>query len=249
MCLFGRHFEGKQSPVEHELDSQNEPVCLKILRMPKSFYIVFLSVAVFFLSSCNKNGLTIKIGDQDILALGAVDSCNFIQNSQGIRVSWKSARPVHFVLTSSVPPEFDATIARAADIWNNTLNADLIKVHRDNNVESVAADDRQNRIVWSTDWPDELSQEQARTGVRWDMSKLRDSDIKINAKHYTFYREEDSAKKGKVSLQSIMVHEMGHGIGLRHISDGESVMQAYLASGISRILPAKVDRESLGCEY
>ena len=147
--------------------------------MAQIIHFLFFAILVLFLSSCSKKGLTLKIGDQDILALSYIDSCNFIQNSQGIRVSWKSSTPINFIINSSVPLQYDASISKAASIWNTYLGGELIRVYRDNNIPNPPADDKQNIIYWMTDWPAEQSLEQARTAVRWDISKLRDADIKI----------------------------------------------------------------------
>lgn len=201
------------------------------------------------LGGCSKKGLTLKIGDQDVLALGSIDSCNFVQNSQGIRVSWKSLRPVDFIISPSVPPQYDATIAKAATIWNNYLKATLIRVSRDNSLTNPPSDDKNNIIYWITDWPIDQSMEQARTAIRWSISKLRDSDIKINAKDYTFYADGDSDTENKISLLSLMLHEMGHGVGLKHIVDGASIMQTHLANNTERSIPTQTDIDSLGCEY
>lgn len=206
-------------------------------------------LSVLFLSNCSKRGLTIKIGDQDVLALGSIDSCNFVQSSQGLRVSWKSSTPVKFIIGPQVPTKYDDTIIKAATIWNSYLNKGLISVHRDNSLTQPPADDRYNLIYWMTDWATEQSEEQARTAIRWDISKLRDADIKINAKNFRFYAENEEPTKASVSLLSLMLHEMGHGVGLKHINDIVSVMQTHLASGVDRITPARVDTDSLGCEY
>ncbi|MBY0554466.1 matrixin family metalloprotease [bacterium] len=201
------------------------------------------------MGSCGKKGLTLKIGDQDVLALGNVDSCNFVQSASGLRVSWKSSTPVKFIIGSSVPTKYDATIVKAATVWNNYMNRGLISVHRDNTLTNSPGDDRYNLIYWVTDWPDEQAMEQARTGIRWDVSKLRDADIKINADNFEFYADGETNTTGKVSLLSLMIHEMGHGIGLKHINDIVSVMFTHLATGTERSSPAKVDTDSLGCEY
>lgn len=217
--------------------------------MSRTTQLLFISFTVFFLGSCGKNGFTLKIGDQDILALGNVESCNFVQNSQGLRVSWKSSTPVNFIISPSVPPEYDATIQKAVDIWNTYLNTGIVTAHRDNGITNGPGNDKYNMIYWVTDWPAELSQEQARTAINWDVSKLRDADIKLNAKHYTFFKVGDTNTSGKVSLLSLLIHEMGHGLGLKHIGDTASVMQTHLGSGISRDVPGKIDTDSLGCEY
>ena len=217
--------------------------------MSRLIHLIFPLITVLSLSGCSKKGLTLKIGDQDVLALSNIDSCNFVQNSQGIRVSWKSSRPVNFFIHSSVPTKYDATIIKAATIWNTSLNADLIRVYRDSNIVNPPGDDKISIIYWMDDWPVDQNMEQARTAIRWDISKLRDADIKINAKYFEYYAYGEVGTSGKVSLLSLLLHEMGHGVGLKHISDGSSIMQTHLASNTERITPTNTDLESLGCEY
>lgn len=213
----------------------------------RSFHISGLAL-VLFLSSCGKNS-TLKINDQDVLAYGSVDSCNFVQNTQGLRVSWKSESPVHFIIGPTVPPEYDSTILQAANIWNQILNKSLISVERNNGLTNTAGNDRCNLIYWMTEWPEDQKNQQARTTIRWSVSKLFDADIKINAKDYSYFTVGDHAVEDKISLLSIMIHEIGHGLGLSHIYDSSSVMQTYLAAGVNRDTPAQVDIESLKCEY
>lgn len=213
------------------------------------YNLLFPLIIVLLMSSCSKKGLTIKIGDQDVLALSNIESCNFVQNSQGIRVSWKSSTPINFFINVNVPTKYDATIINAASIWNSYLNKDLIRVYRNNNITNTAGDDKYNIIYFMTDWPTDQNTEQARTAIHWDISKLRDADIKVNTKNFDFYAEGDTATAGQISLLSLMLHEMGHAAGLKHISDGSSIMQTHLGSNTDRNIPTTIDLDSLGCEY
>lgn len=190
-----------------------------------------------------------RIGDQDIFAFGSVDACNFVQNSQGVRISWKSSVPAHFIITSSVPAKYDAAIIKAAETWNARKRMTLIEVHRDNNYPPTAANDGTNGIYFLNSWDSSETKEQGRTAIKWDISKIRDADIKINAQNFKFFLEGDTDKSGKVSIESLILHEMGHALGLKHIGDESSSMQPYLAAAVSRNVPGDVDINSLNCEY
>ena len=208
----------------------------------------FILNSFLFLSACSK-GFTLKIGDQDIFAFGSQDACNFVQNSQGSRVSWKSSVPIHFIITSNVPDIYDQSIILAANTWNSQKRMTLIEVHRDNSYPAAAANDGTNGIYWMNTWDGDQPKEQGRTIIKWDISKIRDADIKINAKNFKYYIESDKDTAGKVSFESLILHEFGHALGLKHIEEAGSCMQPYLAAATSRCVAGNVDINSLNCEY
>lgn len=205
-------------------------------------------MALACLPSCNK-GFTLKIGDQDIFAFGSQDGCNFVQNGQGVRVSWKSSTPFHLIITANVPTEWDEPITRAAATWNSMKRMNLIEVHRDNSYPNAPGGDGTNGIYWMTEWEADKKAEQARTAVKWDISKIKEVDIRINAKNFRFFKTGDADTAGKINIESLMLHELGHGLGLKHIENATSTMQPYLAPGVSRNVPGEIDTNSLNCEY
>ena len=211
------------------------------------FFAVGCSLFSGLLLGCGKN-FSLKIGDQDIYAFGNEESCNFI-TSNGFRVSWKSSPPVNIIITPSVPTEYDSVILNAALIWNSAKGRPLVKVYRDDSFKNDPGYDQTNAIYWMTTWDDDLGNQQARTSVRWDGSKLQDADIRINAKNFLYYKEGDTSIGGRVHLESLILHEFGHALGLVHNEQTESVMQAYLKSQTVRNQPGPVDVRSLGCEY
>lgn len=213
-----------------------------------NFRLLFFTFAcVLSLSACNK-GFTLRIGDQDLFAFGSQQACNFVQNSQGIRVSWKSSVPIHLIITSSVPLEFDESIIKAAQTWNSRAS-NLIEVHRDNSYTATPSSDGINGIYWMSDWSEDQGAEQARTSIKWEISKIQEADIKVNAKNFRFYSTGSANSAGRVNLESLMLHEFGHAVGLRHISNLTSVMQPNLGSSVDRNNPGDVDATSLNCEY
>ncbi len=204
-----------------------------------------------FAVGCNK-GFTLKINDQDVLAFGSQESCNFITTnvlSNTLRISWKSATPIILVITADVPPQFDSEIINAAAKWNSSLGKNLLIVRRDNGFSNTPGNDGVNAIYWLTEWQADQAAQQARTAVRWDVSKLQDTDVRINAKNFTFYKTGDVDISGKIHLESLMIHEFGHVLGLTHISDLNSVMQTQLKSATTRNQPGAIDLSSVNCEY
>ncbi len=224
---------------------QNKYVSLIGKRLNLVFVLTVL--LQFFFLGCSK-GFVLKIGDQDLFAFGSVDACNFVQNNQGARISWKSSVPVHFIITSTVPAEYDQAIINAAGTWNSMKRMNLIEVHRDNSYPATAANDGTNGIYWLSTWDPDRVKEQGRTAIKWDVSKIRDADIKINAENFKYYVAGDSSSSGKINVESLILHEMGHALGLKHIEQPSSSMQPYLSFGVSRTA-GDVDINSLNCEY
>ncbi len=125
----------------------------------------------------------------------------------------------------------------------------LIEVHRDNSVPAMASTDGVNGIYWLTDWASDRADEQARTLIKWDISKLVEADIKINAKNFQYYKTGELKSSGKINLESLLLHEIGHAMGLKHINDSDSAMQPTLSANTDRNQPSQVDLNSLNCEY
>ena len=67
-------------------------------------------------------------------------------------------------------------------------------------------------------------------------------------KNFDFYLE-GNAPGSSVHLESLLLHELGHVLGLKHRDDSGSVMATYLASSTQRTTIAKVDMQDLKCEY
>jgi hypothetical protein len=105
-------------------------------------------------------------------------------------------------------------------------------------------------IFWKTDWEENKSSEQARSIIVWRGSKIKDSDIWLNAKNFRFTYLDEELHPFRVDLVSLVVHEMGHTLGLEHNSRPESVMFARLKRGYDRRqIDHLGDLESFGCEY
>ncbi len=176
-------------------------------------------------------------------------SCNFVQNGQLQRVSWKGRVPVTLTISSSVPEEFHESIRLAASEWNYRLGRFMFDVRTGGDVGGSPAKDGQSVIYWINNWESGKELEQARTTIFWKGTFISEADIRINARDFA-YSVTDVAEPSRVDFESLLVHELGHVLGLQHVEVGKgSVMEAQLAHGTERRVPGNVDLESLKCEY
>ncbi len=213
----------------------------------KYLLLVFLVLLSTELLSCKK-GQSFKFGGQDLFAFGAQDSCHFNRNSMGIRISWKASLPVNLLIHKSVPAIYDKDIIAAANLWNTAKGKTLINVTRDDTFTNGVTNDGHNVIFWSTDWDASNSKEQALTSTNTDLSRITDADIRINAKNFGYSTTAQSTSSSTVNLESLILHEMGHVLGLQHF-DGDGVMSAYLPNGKIRLNLSSDELSELSCEY
>ncbi|MEO0335171.1 MAG: matrixin family metalloprotease, partial [Pseudomonadota bacterium] len=159
----------------------------------------------------------------------------------------------------SVPQEAYGAIRSAMEHWNVQLGKEVFKIE----IFGVGGvneprQDNVNVIYWMTNWEQDRQTEQARTTIYWTGSRIYEADVRINANfpfHYpendlvTAQGELDQSSIAGVDFESLMVHELGHAIGLAHREEASSVMQTMLASGVDRRQLSKADVNSVKCEY
>ncbi len=219
---------------------------LSILRMAKSITKA-LSGLLFI-------AVTFTACDIGWIELGT-SSCNFVTNSNGDRISWKSALPIKFRIHESVPQEVYPSIYKAVDIWNQVSSKTVLSIISTNYKPSASTRDQIPAIYWMTEWESDKPLEQARTTVRWIQTQLVDADIKINTKNFQFFLDEEPSSYSKVDLVGVLVHELGHALGFAHNEVRESVMYYQLRKGYERRNANKglvfhtTDVSSYQCEY
>lgn len=198
-------------------------------------------LAAFILSSCGQ--------------MKPEEACGFVQNVYGQRISWKGSLPISLYVHSSVPAQYYPAIDQAIQSWENVLGRKLFKVvSYSYNGPLDPRRDGVNVIYWMNSWEANKTNEQARTSVYWEGDQIRETDIRINAYNkatnvgFNFYI--DYALNGSdVHLPSLLVHELGHVLGLKHNDGGTSVMATYLAAQARRDKIGDTDMKSARCEY
>ncbi len=179
--------------------------------------------------------------------LNPEESCNFVQNGDQQRVSWGGNLPVRIYIDDSVEAQFYTDIMSAAQQWNDKIGREVLKVTLAKS-SGRPSQDGANIIYQLSTWEESRTYEQARTTVYWSGDRIHEADIRINDFNFNFATS-DELISNRVDIQSLLVHEFGHVLGLAHIDQAGSVMAKTLASATPRRVPSKSDVNSITCEY
>ncbi|MEZ0393176.1 MAG: matrixin family metalloprotease [Pseudobdellovibrionaceae bacterium] len=171
-----------------------------------------------------------------------------MQNAYGERISWKDSSPVPLYVHTSFPPQMLPALQAAIDHWQSVIGRPVFRIAQTGYQSSGPRQDGVNVIYWMQNWEAEKATEQARTSVYWVGDQIREADVRLNNKNFNFYLGQSGSSKD-VHMESLLVHELGHVLGLKHKDDSQSVMGTYLSGGTIRTAISPADRDNIKCEY
>jgi len=183
------------------------------------------------------------------------NDCGYVQNVYGERISWKGQVPVTMYIHESVPDEFVPAIVAAAQTWQDASGQQLFNIVTDQRVTGPLnpQKDAKNVIYYFNTWEADRSSEQARTSIYWIGDQVKEADMRINAQNFKYYWNQTgsaaSEPANSVNIEALVIHELGHVLGLKHKDYGSSVMATYLSNNTDRVNIADTDKSSLQCEY
>lgn len=213
--------------------------------MKKSLGVMLALVSALFVSAC---------------APQAQEDCGFVQNVYGERISWKSNAPITMYLHADVPAAMEAPVLAAAKTWNDTMGRIVFNIVTHPRITGPANPHKDGiNVIYSLNtWESSRNSEQGRTSVYWIGDQIKEADIRLNAFDFNFYWQTGTISRAisayytsgaNVNLEALVLHELGHVLGLKHRDGESSVMATYLASGDDRVTLSSNDVASLRCEY
>lgn len=216
------------------------------------FLRICLATISILLGACqemNRWGL-LGPGTNSVIATASdSDDCGFVQNSYGQRVSWDTRLPISVAIDPSFPESYKVQLYEAAKIWDHAVGKKAFHFVEQTKISNTKPTrDLQNVIYYSKTWERDKSI-QALTSLFWKTDRILEADLVINGSHYSYSEEAHSEETPYIHLQSLLIHELGHMLGLKHRRQLPTVMYEALYHGVTRTNLSSSDLSSIKCEY
>lgn len=160
----------------------------------------------------------------------------FVTNQFNEALMWKKY-PITLTISKSVPQEFYQDLESSIQAWNEAAQKTLFILDTTSISDShMPTKDQKNIIYFLSSWEEDRPGEQGRATLYWEGFEIKEADIRINIKDFTYFSKNSKPLTGEkvVQINSLLIHELGHVLGLSHIDSHPSVMNPYLPSGTIR---------------
>ncbi len=169
--------------------------------------------------------------------------CGFIRNSYGQNVHQRF--PITFYVDDVVPENYRNDIEKAAQDWNYATGIDIFEYGGISHFGNIYHNSMS--VTWISDVWTREKMEQAYNHIEWSGETIASSSIYVDAVNWTFSTN-DQRENGVIDLESVMVHEFGHMIGLVHSRYAQSAMYPTLDRYTKRPIN-DLDIQNIYCQY
>jgi predicted Zn-dependent protease len=177
----------------------------------------------------------------------AEPACGFVQNAYGQRITLKDApAPLKLYFDANFPTQYYADVQTAIAAWETVIGHKVFDLQPNPLPASSPAQDGVSIIYWMTSWDESLDMQQANTTIYWEGNVINEADIKIDASYYSI---SDVPGPTTVDMQSLVLHELGHALGMKHDDADQSVMATYLNNDFERRTLYSADVDHIQCAY
>ncbi len=208
----------------------------------------------------------------ELASINLPKDCRFFSTDNlGRNLSWAHF-PIVLWLQSSMPDKYIESFHTAAQVWEDRFNTNFFDFQRLREKSLVTSWISSLASFFSFDWPIASEEESGKSIIYWDQnlnednsyvyvakthhdhveSRIIKSTVRINATLYRYYTNTDIANdrigEDDYHLESIIIHELGHVLGLADNDREDSIMGPFQPKEEIEELE-EFDYRNILCEY
>jgi hypothetical protein len=216
--------------------------------------VALLALNLMILSACNPA----KTTQADLTSANINKSAPYMWSSTALPRDFKISddfSPSEVTNIKSVTGAWETSVQNKKNFFNDDQKTPEIS-SPNLNLDAIG-DDNINGIYKITSWPLSLSSgalavtqifgRRLNVGASNEYVRIEHADILINENLYDF-RTGDSGSGGSFDLRTVVLHELGHFLGLSH-KYGNTVMVPSITSGTNIRTPTSIDATDMADKY